>query len=53
MDLKLGDNGAKFDKMTAAGIQVCGREDNALIAQGTRHAARPVVAWWIFAKKPE
>lgn len=41
--------------MTAGlvGARVCDSGDKALSAQGTRDVAKPVVAWWIFAKKAE
>jgi hypothetical protein len=54
VDVKLDDNGEKLDTILTAGLVgawVCDSEDKSLSFEGKRDTARPVVAWWIFAKK--
>ncbi|KIM88942.1 hypothetical protein PILCRDRAFT_813943 [Piloderma croceum F 1598] len=54
VDVKLDDNGQKFDTVLTAGLvgaRICDSEDKSLSSEGKRDTARPVVAWWIFAKK--
>jgi len=56
VDVKLDDNGKEFDTVLTAGLvgtRVCNSGVNALSAGGKRDTAKPVVAWWIFAKKYE
>lgn len=54
VDVKLDDNGKEFDTVMTAGLvgmEVCDSGDKTLSEEGTRDTAKPVVAWWIFAKK--
>ena len=54
--MRLDDNGAEFDTVLTAGLvgmRVCDSGDKTLSAGGKRDTAKPVVAWWIFAKKDE
>jgi hypothetical protein len=56
VDVKLNDNGKEFDTVLTAGLVgtwVCDSGDNTLSAGGKRDTAKPVVTWWIFAKKYE
>ena len=54
VDVKLDDNGVKFDTVLTAGLvgaRICNSGDKSLSSDGHRDAARPVVAWWIFVKQ--
>lgn len=54
--MRLDDNGVELDTVLTAGLvgmQVCDSGDKTLSADGKGDTVKPVVAWWIFAKKDE
>ena len=54
VDVKLDDNGLKFDCVLTAGhvgAQICDSGDKLLSPDGRRDTARPIAVWWMFAKK--
>ena len=54
VDMKLDDNGQEFDCVLTAGhvgAQICDSGDKSLSPDGLRDTARPISAWWMFAKK--
>ena len=54
VDVKLDDNGKIFNTILTAGLvgaRACDSGDKTLSTDGRRDTARPVVGWWIFAKK--
>lgn len=56
VDVKLDDNGQNFDTVLTAGLactQVCDSGDRTLSPGGKRDTGRPVVAWWMSAKKEQ
>lgn len=53
VDVKLDDNGQKFDTTLVAGLVgtlVCDSGDKSLSEEGKRDTAKPLSAWWIFAR---
>lgn len=56
VDVKLNDNGEIVDSLLVAGhvgARVCDSGDQTFGAEGIRDTAKPVVAWWIFAREEE
>jgi hypothetical protein len=55
-DVKLDDNGTKFDCIITAGlvgIRVCDSKDEGPSGGGKKDILRPVSGWWMFVKLPE